>query len=54
MDVAMAEQQKNDKVTRACNNSELNNGIKMYEKKMMGIVRRETGPSEIELNVSQY
>lgn len=53
MDVAMAEQQKNYKVTRAQNNSEQNNGIKMYQKKMLGIVRRETGPSETEVNVSQ-
>lgn len=53
MDVAMAEQQKNYKVTRAQNKSEQKNGIKMYQKKMLGIVRRETGPSETEVNVSQ-
>lgn len=44
----MAEQQKNDKVTTA-----QNNGIKMYEQKMLAIARRETGPSETEVNVSQ-
>lgn len=53
MDAAMAEQQESDKVTRAQNNSEPDNGIKKYEKKISWIVRRETGPSETEANVSQ-
>lgn len=47
------EQQESDKVTRTQNNSEQDNGIKKYEKKILGIVRRETGPSETEVNVSQ-
>lgn len=51
MDVVMAEQRGSDEVTRAWNNSEQDNGIKKYEKKIWGIVRRETGPSETEMNV---
>lgn len=53
MDVAMVEQQKSDKVTRAQNNLEQDNGIKKYEKKILGIERRETGPSETKVNISQ-
>lgn len=53
MDVAMVEQQKSDKVTRAQNNLEQDNGIKKYKKKILGIERRETGPSETKVNISQ-
>lgn len=53
MDVAMVQQQKSDKVTRAQNNLEQDNGIKKYEKKILGIERRETGASETKVNISQ-
>lgn len=53
MDVAMVEQQKSNKVTRGQNYLEQDNGIKKYEKKILGIERRETGPSETKVNISQ-